>query len=178
MLGALLGTLFEWVWIDRIPAGGIRVPAADVGVAAGVVALTGAAFHDGTSTEVLTYAVAVAALAMMLYVPLDGGLRRLWNLASENALSALERNSLAELRLLTPVALILRATLTAGLLGLAPLAMQLMRHHASVPPISVPWTWVIPAAVFALLTRTRWQWLWQGGLVFAGSAAFGLWLLA
>lgn len=175
--GFAIGAIWEWIWTDRIPAGGIRTPAASVGTVAGILAWAGLAEYDPAPAR-YSIALVVAAGYVAAYVPFDGGLRRLWNVASENVIAALERGSLLELTALLPVALVLRvAVLSLGLAAAAPAARGLWlfvaNDGATAALAAIPWHWTIAAAVVALLLRV-------GGGAWAALFALGAvagWLL-
>lgn len=157
--GFALGVILEWIWADRIPAGGLRTPAVPVATAA---ALTILLALDPTATppdgRTLTLALLGGLFALALFVPLDGGLRRLWGLAGENVLRGLEQGSLSELRAFAPVALTLRViAMAAGLVALAGgfrgLDALLGVWPAAARLGDLPWAFVVFGAVLALIVR-------------------------
>ena len=158
-VGFLVGACLEFVWVDRIPAGGIRVPATGIGLAAALAALLVIRHHQGADFTPLQYApfaLIIATIYTVLFVPLDGGLRRLWNVASENVVLALDRGSVAELRAYAPVVLCLRWTVvTLGLLTAPALTMMLgdWLYDPHAPMASIAWSWIIPAAIAAFILR-------------------------
>lgn len=156
--GLALGALLEWIWADRVPAGGLRTPAVGVGTAAGLLALWTQVEAARPAAGEFSLAVAVALLYLLLFVPLDGGLRRLWSLAAENVLTALRRGSLAELRIFGPVALGLRILVVA--LGLTTVVwaadgLRWLVHSTGTGPAlaAIPWAFVVPAALAGLVWR-------------------------
>lgn len=159
--GFFLGACLEWVWVDRIPAGGIRTPAAGVGVAAGLIALTviNAKGPGGFPTlAYIPFALMIACLYTVLYIPLDGGMRRLWNYSSEKVLLALEHGSLRELRLYAPTVLLLRWLAVALGLGSAAVVTLLLGdwlYDPTGPEAMIAWPWLIAAAFFAFVLRRR-----------------------
>ncbi len=161
--GFLVGSALEWIWIDRIPAGGIRIPAVSVGTAAALTALIVLTGLDTAPRVVhgdqLAVAMLVAAGYTLLYVPLDGGLRRAWNIAGENTILAIGQGSLVELRAFVYVTLAVRVALLAvGLLTapVAALGLDEVLHRANLRHVldPFPWAWTIPAAMVAFLLRT------------------------
>lgn len=159
--GFFLGACLEWVWLDRIPAGGIRAPAASVGVTAGLIALLVIDAKGPGGFPLLAYmpfALIMACLYTVLYIPLDGGLRRLWNYSSEKVLLALEHGSLHELRLYAPTVLLLRWLVVA--LGLASAAIVTLLlgdwlYDPTGPEAMIAWPWLIAAAFCAFVARRR-----------------------
>lgn len=161
-LGFFLGSVGEWACIDRIPAGGLRTPAFSLGVVAAILAVSHMGW-DLSTTNLLSGGYYVSALLVMyfytvIYVPLDGGLRRLWSIPSENAILALERGSSIELQVFNIIAFLTKFTLIWLLLLSSPWllksvvgtfkALQLFeRMHA------LPWGWVLVATGLALLLR-------------------------
>ena len=120
-----------------IPAGGLRTPAVPVATAAALTILF-ALDPAGTPPDgrTLTLAIVGGLLALVLFVPLDGGLRRLWGLAGENVVRALEQGSIGELRAFAPTALVLRVgAVTAGLVAIAWAFRELDVRLASWPAI-------------------------------------------
>lgn len=159
--GLLLGALLEWCWADRIPAGGIRTPAVSVGSVAGLMAVAWLSPDGGTASPYLfSIAVVVAVIFTLLFVPFDGGIRRLWNIASENVIVRTEAGSLTELRVFVYLALLTRWLATAAGLMLAPpiatILDSLLRQTGLAEPLAAaPWLWVIPTAVAALVLRAE-----------------------
>lgn len=170
--GLVIGVVFEWIWADRIPAGGLRTPAVPVATAAALTILL-ALDPNGTPPDGRTLSLALGGglAAMALFVPLDGGLRRLWGVAGENVVRALEQGSQGELRAVAPVALTLRVlTVAGGLTAIAWAVRELDGLLAGWPPAdrlgSLPWPWVIAGAATALVLRNPlpegrglWRWL-------------------
>ncbi len=157
--GFVIGVVFEWIWADQIPAGGLRTPAVPVATAAALTILL-ALDPAGTPPDGRTLSLALAGglLAMGLYVPLDGGLRRLWGLAGENVVRALEQGSQGELRALALVALTIRVfSVAGGLTAIAWGVREIDRLLAGWPPAdrlgALPWPWVVVGAVAALILR-------------------------
>lgn len=157
--GLVIGVVLEWIWADRIPAGGLRTPAVPVATAAALTILF-ALDPAGTPPDgrTLTMAIGGGLLALVLFVPLDGGLRRLWGLAGENVVRALEQGSIGELRAFAPTALVLRVgAVTAGLTAIAWAFRELDVRLAVWPVIdrlgALPWAFVVLGAMAALIAR-------------------------
>lgn len=161
LAGFYLGLCLELIWLDRIPAGGIRTPAGGIGVVAGLATLLVIEHHEQATfvaTQHLPLAFLVSMLYMALFVPLDGGMRRLWNTASENVVLALERGSLSELRVYAPVVLLFRwLAVTLGLLTAAGLTALFgdWIYDAAGPLGAIAWPWMIAAGFFAFCLRRQ-----------------------
>ncbi|RMF12923.1 MAG: hypothetical protein D6761_11960 [Candidatus Dadabacteria bacterium] len=152
LTGALIGASLEFVWIDRIPAGGIRAPASGIGTAAAVIVLHQAGLTAPTGT-VIAAGILVALIAIVAFVPFDGGLRRAFGLISERILRQLERGSVDGLLAYPVVALAARWMLLAGWFALISVMSGL--PLATFPPIA-GWYLVIGSSALAFaLRRTR-----------------------
>jgi len=83
--GLRIGVLFEYLYLDRIPGGGLRIPAVGVG---GVTTLLFTFFlqQNGGEGSLLNLGFLHGWLGMLLFVPLDGFLRRVGNFLSDSTL--------------------------------------------------------------------------------------------
>ena len=150
--GALIGACLEFVWIDRIPAGGIRAPASGIGTAAAIIVLDTAGVTLPSASTV-TAGILIALMAIVAFIPFDGGLRRVFGLLSERILRQLERGSVDGLLAYPVVAVAARWLLLSSwfavVAGLAYLPWDRF-------PAVVGWYLVIGASALAfVLRRTR-----------------------
>lgn len=80
-----LALTLEYLWLDRIPAGGLRVPSVCTAALASLIVMEELRGHGSLLSEssLFVYLLFFSILSLLLFVPLDGGLRRLGNLVSD-----------------------------------------------------------------------------------------------